>query len=700
VTSSETIRAATDVGGTFTDLVYFSTDPVSGVQTIVTAKSETTPPDFEQGVKNVIAKSGVSVREMAFLAHGTTVVINALTERKGVKTGLITTEGFRDTLEIARGNRPDYFNLHYEKPAPFVPRRMRREVPGRLAQDGRERRPLDLSGLPAILNDFRAEGVAAVAVCLLHSYADPRHEQEVLERVRELWPEVSTVASHQITREWREYERTSTAVLSAYVQPVAERYLSGLAAGVRDGGFGGQLYIMQSNCGVDSVDKTKEIPIAMVESGPASGFWGAAELGRLIGDLNVLALDIGGTTAKCSLIEGGQVKIVSDYWIERSRRSAGYPIMVPVVDLVEIGSGGGSIAWVDEFRKLHVGPRSAGALPGPAAYGRGGVEATTTDANLALGRISRDYFCGGEVVADMEAVDRALGEVASRLGVEAAEAARGVVRIANNNMINALKLISLNRGYDPRDFTLVAFGGGGGMHAVALATELGIRRVVVPYAADVFSAWGMLMSDLRRDYFVTRLLRVTGDHARGIDALLAEVTGAALEQFAREEIPAGQVRFLRYGNLRYENQEHGVEVLLPDGDIDAEAVDEIAERFHLAYEREYTYRLDAPVEFVGTHVVAIAEIGKLVPKPLPTTGRTLVDALKGRRSVDYAIEGVHEADIYDGGLLEPGMTLEGPAIIETSGSTVVVHPANEAAVDSYGNLIISINLNGLEDGGK
>ena len=261
-----------------------------------------------------------------------------------------------------------------------------------------------MSGVRSISPGSRASsttsasaGVQAVAICLLHSYASPRHEEALLGRVRELWPEVSVVASHQITREWREYERTSTAVLSAYVQPVAERYLSRLASGVSDRGFRGQLYIMQSNCGVDSVEKTREIPITIVESGPASGFWGAAELGRLIGDPNVLALDIGGTTAKCSLIEGGQVKIISNYWIERSRTSAGYPIMVPVVDLVEIGNGGGSIAWVDDFGKLHVGPRSAGALPGPAAYGRGGREPTTTDANLALGRINPDYFCGGEI---------------------------------------------------------------------------------------------------------------------------------------------------------------------------------------------------------------------------------------------------------------------------------------------------------------
>ena len=401
-------RVATDVGGTFTDLVHLRTDPATGRQEIVTAKSDTTPPDFERGVLDVIAKSGVAPAEIGFLVHGTTVVINALTERKGVKTALLATEGFRDSLEIARGNRPDFFNLFYRKPGPFVARHLRRELPGRLTPMGAERQPLDLSGLPAILDDFRAKGVEAVAICLLHAYADPVHELAVLERVQALWPEVSAVASHQITREWREYERTSTAVLSAYVQPIAERYLGRLHDGVARDGFRGQPYIMQSNCGVDTLDHVKRIPITMVESGPASGFWGAAELGRLIGEPNVLALDIGGTTAKCSLIEDGRVRIMTDYWIEHDQRSAGYPIMVPVVDLVEIGNGGGSIAWVDDFGKLHVGPRSAGALPGPAAYGLGGADATTTDANLALGRINPEFFRGGEVHADIQAVDRAL----------------------------------------------------------------------------------------------------------------------------------------------------------------------------------------------------------------------------------------------------------------------------------------------------
>lgn len=687
--AQRTLRVATDVGGTFTDLVCFEIDPETGEPRIVTAKSDTTPPDFEKGVLNVLDKAGIDPRDVRFMAHGTTVVINALTERKGVKVGLITTEGFRDTLEIARGNRPDFFNLHYEKPKPFVPRHLRRELPGRISYKGEELKPLDLSGLPAILDDFRGEGVEAVAICFLHSYADTAHEKAALEEVRRLWPGVSVVSSHQITREWREYERTSTAVLSAYVQPTAERYLSRLHNGLKEKGLPGSPYIMQSNCGVDSLESVSKIPITMVESGPASGFWGAAELGKLIGEPNVLALDIGGTTAKCSLIEDGQVRIMTDYWIERDRTSAGYPIMVPVVDLVEIGNGGGSIAWVDDFGKLHVGPQSAGAMPGPAAYGRGGTHATTTDANLWLGRINRDYFCGGEVTADMEAAKKAIEAVGEKLGIDADEAARGIIRIANNNMVNALKLVSLNRGHDPRDFTLVAFGGGGAMHAVALAGELGVRKVVIPTGASVFSAWGMMMSDLRRDYFVTRLVDLKPGAAAGIEALFAETEEQARRQFAAEGIDPADVKFLRYGKFRYQNQEHTTEVLI-EGAVGDGRLAEIAAAFHETYEREYTYRLDAPVEMVGIHLVASAEVGKLTVSERKPTGTPAEAALKGERDVDYALEGVHRARIYDGTKLEPGMEFSGPAVVEDPGTTVVVHPGNRVRIDGYGNIHIAL----------
>ena len=477
-------------------------------------------------------------------------------------------------------------------------------------------------------------------------------------------------------------------VLSAYVQPVAERYLQRLDAGLDERGFAGGLYIMQSNCGVDSVDTVSRVPITMVESGPASGVWGAAELGRLIGEPNVLALDIGGTTAKCSLIEDARVRIETDYWIGRDRTRAGYPVMVPVVDLVEIGNGGGSIAWVDDFGKLRVGPRSAGAAPGPAAYGRGGTEATTTDANLWLGRINRDYFCGGAVRADMDAVRKAIEAVGARLGVDAGEAARGIVRIANSNMVNALKLVSVNRGFDPRDFTLIAFGGGGAMHAVALAQELGVAEVVVPADASVFSAWGMMMSDLRRDEVVTLLVDLDAGNAAAIEAAFAESEGRARNRFADEGIDASAVGLMRFGRFRYRNQEHTTEVPLPAGPVTADRVAAIEAAFHETYEREYTYRLDAPVEMVGLHVVARVEIGKLTMTRRPATGRTLEEARKGRRRVDYALEGRHEAAIYDGERLEPGMAFAGPAIVEDPGTTVVVHPDNRVEVDDFGNIRI------------
>ena len=484
--------------------------------------------------------------------------------------------------------------------------------------EGVENKPLDLSGLPAILDDFRAEGVEAVAVCLLNSYANSAHEEATIEQIKTLWPEVSGVASYQITREWREYERTSTAVLSAYVQPIAHRYLDDLTGRLADDGMTCTPYIMQSNCGIDTIKNAREIPITMVESGPASGVWGAAILGRLIGETEVIALDIGGTTAKCGLITGGEVKLNTNYTVEKTEVSAGYPVMVPVVDLVEIGQGGGSIAWIDEFQRMHVGPQSAGADPGPVSYDSGGAEATTTDANLALGCINPNYFCGGTLTANMEAVNTALDTLATVLDINRQEAARGIVRLANNNMVNAIKLISVNRGHDPRDFTLIAFGGGGGMHACALAAELGIKRVVIPNLSGVFSAWGMLLSDLRRDYLLTKIVDLSEeDAAQQMADTYSALEEQAYQEYEAENIDRSRVSFLRYGRFRYQNQEHSTEVELPDGPITDELMDDIREHFQVNYEREYTYRLDAPVELVTYHLIAMAKVDKLEPQKLP-----------------------------------------------------------------------------------
>ncbi|MEP3050133.1 MAG: hydantoinase/oxoprolinase family protein [Erythrobacter sp.] len=681
------IRLATDVGGTFTDLVYYEVNE-DGIGGHITAeKSHTTPPAFEKGVLNALEKGQINLDQTSFFAHGTTVVINALTERKGVKTALITTEGFRDILEIARGNRPDFFNLRYSKPEPFVPRYLRREVPGRMTYKGEEVTPLDLSGLAAILDDYRQDGVKAIGLCLLHSYANPAHENAVVEEINRLWPEVEVVASHAISREWREYERSNTAALCAYVQPIARDYLNRLEESLSEDDFSGSFYVMQSNGGIDTVAAAKATPITMVESGPASGVLGAAALGDLIGEHNIIALDIGGTTAKCSLIEDGRVDVTSQYMIEKNQLSAGYPIMTPVVDIVEIGNGGGSIAWVDDDRKMHVGPESAGAMPGPVAYGQGGTEPTTTDANLMLSRINPDYFVGGEIEADMDGVKTAFANLGTALDLTAQDAARGVLRIANNNMINALKLVSINRGHDPRDFTMVAFGGGGAMHAAALAKEMGVPKVVIPAGSAVFSAWGMLMSDLRRDYARTQPMAVVPENAAVIAQTFAEMEAEAVTAYRNEAIADERMRFEFYLDLRYDGQEHSVRIAVPDRNLDGAGLEAVLADFQDAYEQEYTYRLDAGANLVSFRVVAFAQIDRPeLPKIAQDTG--LQNSLKGTRQVDFDEDGVHIANIYDRATLGAGAHFNGPAIIEESGTTSVVFPGQSVSVDDYGNIHI------------
>ena len=684
------IRLATDVGGTFTDLVYFEADEEPDKAAVFNAvKVHTTPPNFEKGVQAAIDKANINTADIGFFAHGTTVVINALTERKGVKTALITTAGFRDVLEIARGNRPDFFNLRYQKPAPFVPRYLRREIKERLSYKGEVLTPLMFDGLEEILSDFRKEGVEALAVCLLHAYANPAHEQELTAAIHRLWPELPVVTSHQITREWREYERSNTAVLCAYVQPIAREYLSRMEAKLSASGFNGSFYVMQSNGGIDTLAAAMATPITMVESGPASGVLGAAALGKLIGEENIIALDIGGTTAKCSLIDHGRVEITSNYMIGQNKFSAGYPIMTPVVDIVEIGNGGGSIAWVDEDAKLHVGPKSAGALPGPVAYGKGGTEPTSTDANLMLRRINPNYFIGGEIDADMQAVQAAFENVGARAGISAEEAARGVVRMANHNMINALKLVSINRGYDPRDFTMIAFGGGGAMHAAALAKELNIPKVIIPAHSAVFSAWGMLMSDLRRDYIRTQPMPFREGASAVIDSVFSEMVTAAREAFAKDKVTASALYFEQYIDLRYAGQEHSVRIAVPNVQITPAELQGLTARFHDAYERKYTYRLNHNVELVTFHLAVFASVDRPELSRLEVNS-DLTAAMKGTRRVDFDTDGILEAAIYRRDRLGAGATFHGPAIIEEADSTTVVFPGQKVEVDGYGHLHISI----------
>lgn len=677
------MRIATDIGGTFTDLVYL--DEAGGVLGV--AKAPSTPADFALGVLDSLTKAGVDVGDARFFVHGSTVVINALTERKGAKTALITTKGFRDVLEIGRANRPDLYNLYYAKPRPFVPRYLRLEVRERMNYKGEELVPLEPEDVRAAAEVCRREGVEAVAVCFLHAYANPSHEIACGELLEELLPGVPITLSHRVTKEWREYERTNTAVLNAYVHPIARRYLDHLEASLRERGMGPVGHIMQSNGGTATFATARDLPIYTVESGPVAGVIGAAEIGKLIGETNVISLDIGGTTAKTSLIEDGTPKITTEYKIEYRRDYAGYPILAPTVDIVEIGAGGGSIAWIDGAGALKVGPVSAGADPGPACYDKGGDRPTVTDANVIAGRINPAYFLGGEIPLNVARARQAMQPIADHFGTSVEEASIGVIRLADANMVNALKLVSVRRGYDPRDFVLIAFGGGGGMHAASLARELRVKKVVIPTNPAVFSAWGMLMTDLRRDYIRTRILRADRVDPATLASIYGDIEAEALEDLKAEHVPSEDIRLIRHADMRYAGQEHTVKVPFPAGDVTSEALEEVKERFHALHEQAYTFRLDSPIEFVNFHLTALGVVTK--PEiPRVNGGASLQDARKGERQVDFGELGFQKAAIYERDRLPVGEPVAGPAVVEEPSSVTVVFPGQVLTMDEYGFLHI------------
>lgn len=689
-----TIHIATDVGGTFTDLVLYDYDPTTLSGELRSLKVDTTPPHFEQGVLDCLTQCGADLSQVALLAHGATVVINALTERRGAKTALVTTRGFRDVLEIGRGNRPDLFNLNFVKPVPFVERFLRAEVTERTTHLGAVQRAAALEELAAVAAHFEREQVEAIAVCCLHAYRNPVNERAIADELRRLLPRVPVVASHEISREWREYERSNTTVASAYVSPVVRKYVGALESAIAERGFKGRLYLMQSNGGMTSSAGAIANPVSMVESGPASGMLAAQALGKLIGEHNLIALDVGGTTAKCTLIHDGRLPVTTEYHIERTPKHPGYPIQTAVIDLVEIGQGGGSIASVDAGGRLRVGPRSAGAIPGPVAYGRGGQHITTTDANLALGRIDAEHFLGGHVRPDADAVQSALVALGEPLGLSATEAAQGVLRLANANMVNALKLVSTNKGHDPRDFVLMAFGGGGALHAVELAEELRIPRVIIPTNAAVFSAWGMLLTDVRRDFTLTELTPL-GDAADAkIRSTFAQMEQHAREDFGKQGLQPAALTFNHFADLRYLGQEHTVKVPVALATLGTAAgLQALIERFHSDHETRYTYRLnDSAVELVNFHLVASVHVVKPKPRPRPVGGATLADARIGTRQVFFEHHGQAEATLYDNRRLEPGMQLSGPAVVQDPVSSLVLPPRHRLTVDSYGNLVIDLKL--------
>jgi N-methylhydantoinase A len=674
------IKVATDAGGTFTDLVAF--DERSGK--IYLGKALTTPKDPSHGVIDSIvqgSESGLATSEVSFFVHGGTTVINAITERKGVRTAIVTTRGFRDVIAIGRGNRPDLYNLHSKPSEPFVPRHLRFEVAERIDAKGNVRMALALESVGAAAEAIKAGGVEAVAVVFLHAYINPAHEAAAAARLRELLPGITITASHEISRQWREYERSNTTVLSAYVKPIIERYLRNLGDALKGMGVTSPCYCIQSNGGLAEFAAAEAAPLVLVESGPAGGVAGSVRIGESLGETEILYLDVGGTTAKCSLVRNGRPILRPEYKLEWSRINPGYPLQVPVIDIVEIGAGGGSIVHVDEPGGIKVGPQSAGADPGPACYGRGGKDATVTDAAVLTGIVDPQRFAGGRIKLDPRLSVEALAPIAEALGSSVIAAARDVIDLAEANMINALKLVTIQRGHDPRDLTMVVSGGGGPMHAAKLGRELEVKRVVIPRYAGLFSAWGMLTARPRIDLHRTRLLPLDAKSFGAVRDIFAELEAEAARRFG---VSASFVLFDHAVEMRYGGQEHTVSTRIdPEAGLDAALA-----AFHATHERTYTFRLDdTAVEQVTFHLTAEIDAPRIGMPQISSAG-SLEEAVIGRRKLHAGQDTAVFATVYDRERLPAGASFLGPALIEEATATTAVLPGQCVAVDRFGLLLI------------
>jgi N-methylhydantoinase A len=618
---------------------------------------------------------------------GTTIVINTFLQRSGARTALVTTAGFRDLLELRRGNRPVPFDLRYRRDPVLVPRHLRHEVTERIAADGSIVRPLEPDALAAVADRLRQDGVEAVAVSFLNSYANSRHEEQAAETLRGLLPGVYVTAGTELTREWYEYERTSTAAANAYVGPIIATFIAGLSDRLRRQGFARSFFLMASHGGVFSAERARRHPVMLLESGPVGGCIGAAAYARDLGLKNVIAFDMGGTTAKCALVADGAFDIRSPYYVGGPER--GFPVRGGVIDIVEIGAGGGSIAWFDPQGRLNVGPHSAGSNPGPVAYGRGGTEPTITDANVALGRIGAGAFLGGAMSLDRAAAEAAIRtRVAEPLGLAGpgglADAARGIIALGATLMAGAIKRVTIERGFDPREFSLFAFGGGGPLHAAALARELNIPEVIVPPAPGLFSALGMLMAQARIEETASFLRPLAAPTLPELAGAFARLEDAVARTLARE-VPAADVTVTRSAEMRYRGQKHSIRVALAPGCGEAD----IRRQFESVYERRYGHaQRQGAVELVNLVVTAVAEVDRLQPADLRAAALASASAGSSERDIVFGAGGAVRVPVFARGDLPVGLAGAGPAAIEEYGATTLVGPDDRFAIGRLGEIRI------------
>jgi N-methylhydantoinase A len=683
------VRLGVDVGGTFTDLVLFD----AASNRIHFTKTSSTPANqaegVEQGISKVAGIAGLTPADVSFFVHGTTVATNALLERKGVTCALLITEGFRDILQIGRQDRPKLYDWFAQRPPALVPRALTFEVRERMLHTGDVHLALDEAQAIEAIGRAKAAGVTAIAVCLLHSYANVAHERRLGELIAQHFPEVEVSLSSDVIPEFREYERASTTAVNAYVMPIVRRYVARLADRTTAMGVPAELHIMQSNGGLMTARAAGEQSVRTMLSGPAAGVLGAVALAREAGFDNVLSVDMGGTSFDICLAYDGQLRFTKESEI------GSLPVKVPMIDIHTLGAGGGSVAWIDAGGALRVGPRSAGAQPGPACYSRGGTEATVTDANVVLGRIDPANFLGGEMQLDAEAARRAVRErIAEPLGLGLEEAAEGIIRVINATMVRGMRAVSVEKGYDPRDFAIVAFGGGGPLHAADLARELGVPNVLVPVMPGVTSALGLLVADLRYDVSATVRGSLAAPDLAALTAVYEDLERQALEQMAKDGVEHGEVALNRSADVRYARQSWELEVSVPPGRLDATALDLVRSEFHARHAQQYGYAME------GEELILVnAAVSAIAVLPKPPLGSTTADDGRADGAMAHDQAGERQtwlgarwvrASVYDRRGLPPGAAIEGPAIVEQLDTTTFLGLGDRARVDDSGNLVVEV----------
>ena len=686
-------RIGVDIGGTFTDLVWV--DETTGAVRV--GKLLTTPKDpsqaVEEGVVTLLHEAGAGAGAVRALIHGTTLATNALIERKGARVGLLATAGFRDAVEIGREGRYDMYDLFIDQPVPLVPRQLRVEVTERVLADGSVLRPLDPVQARAAIAKLGTLGVEAIAICLLHAYRNPVHERALAALCAEILPGVPVSCSSDVVPEIREYERTSTTTANVYVMPLMARYLDDLERKLKELGVPGRLYVMMSAGGIATPETAKRVPIRLVESGPAAGALAAARSARQVGLDRLLSFDMGGTTAKACVIDRGEPLLAREFEVARAdrfKKGSGLPIRVPVVELIEIGAGGGSVARVDRMGLLKVGPDSAGADPGPACYGAGGQEPTVTDADLLLGYLDADFFLGGRMRLDVDAARRAIEtRVAQPMGLGVTEAAWGIHRVVNENMAAAARVHGIERGKDLRGYPLFAFGGAGPVHAWQVGRILRVPRVLVPYGAGALSAYGLLAAPLAFDFVRTAPQRLAAADWELINRLFQEMEAEGRRILRGAGVPDGEVTVRRSAEMRYFGQGHEVDVEVPTGILSPASLAPITSSFETAYRLLYSRTpMGVPLEALNWRAVISGPPPDLtITSGLETGAATAPTAKKHRAAYFPEAGGYVETPVYDRYRLDPGARLAGPAIVEERESTTVIGPGALISVDAHRNLV-------------